>query len=259
MGGAGDLRHFARQGAHALLQRLLLAGQGLGPLRRLERQRARLSGPRGGRPRTAGRGVTRALLRQRARALAQGALLRRERIGRRRRVLRRLAGRGPQLVEARQAQRVLHALAAVRHGRVIPGVHAQPQRVPRQQAAGRGVEVALHDGALPHAAHVERLPQRLPRLPGAAHAPAHELQPRQAVVVARVHDERLAQRQGERRVPARQWHEHHGRRIGDHAQLELRRRALERSTVRRGEVEPPRPRGRRKQPAREAGSLHGEP
>src|SRR5437899_1441094 len=145
MGGAGDLRHFARQGAHALLQRLLLAGQGLGPLRRLERQRARLSGPRGGRPRTTGRGLTRALLRQRARALAQGALLRRARIGRPPRAPRPPRARRPRTGAAPSSGAPSAAVRSSRHVPEVAGSSRPEKRAPSTASRDAGPRPAwLH-------------------------------------------------------------------------------------------------------------------
>src|SRR5437667_1724282 len=199
--GPRDLLHRLGQLLHALLERLLLARHRLRPFGRLERQRAGLHARRRPPP-PSRRLVTGALLRQIAGALTQVALRARDRI----RGLDEAARRGPQrrshLLEARQPQGDLRAPSHVRRRCVIPRFHTKPQRVARQQAAPRRVQLALHDGAVTHAAHVERLAHPVADLPGPAHAPAHDLEARQPMVVPHIDHQRLAQRHGEGRVAA---------------------------------------------------------
>src|SRR5439155_6564256 len=194
--GAGDLLNRLREFLHALLERLLLAGDRFRALARLERQRATL-GPRP-RPRSRrlaarGAGVTRALLRQVARPLPQLPRRPGDRVHRGSQIACGGARRRPQLPETRQPQRELRASPDVRGGRVVPGLRAQPQRVARQQPPALRVELPLHDGAVAHAAYVEPVAPRLADLARLTHTPAHHLEPGQPVVVAHVDHERLAE------------------------------------------------------------------
>src|SRR5438876_6392410 len=218
--GPRDLLHGLGQLLHPLLQRLLLVRHRLRPFGRLERQRAGLHARRRPPP-PSRRLVTGALLRQIAGALTQVALRARDRI----RGLDEAARRGPQrrshLLEARQPQGDLRAPSHVRRRCVIPRFHTKPQRVARQQAAPRRVQLALHDGAVTHAAHVERLAHPVADLPGPAHAPAHDLEARQPMVVPHLDHQRLAPRHGEGRVAAGHRHGDHRGRVGHHTQRQL--------------------------------------
>src|SRR6266481_1663529 len=255
---AGDLLHRARQLLDPLVQRRLLPRHRLRALRRLERQRSvpRVRGAAGARR------VARALLREIARPRPQLALRLGERVRRGGDVLRPCARRGPQLLEAREPQGDLAAPPHVSPGRgdIVPRLDTQPQRVARQQSTPLRVELPLNDRPLPRARHVERLSHRGPDLPGPAHAPAHDLEPGQTVIVPCVDDQRLAERQRQRRIAPRDWHAHHGRGIGHDAQAQLGCLTFERRPIRRRELElPGAGRGRRSgQPAREAGPIYGE-
>src|SRR6266702_688684 len=227
--GPRDLVHRLGQLLHALLERLLLARDRLRPFGRLERQRAGLRPRR--RPAAPGRLVARTLLRQIAGALAQVALRARDRIRGLDQAARRGAHRRPQLLEARQPQGDLRAPSQMRRRSVVPRLHAEPQRVARQQATPCRVQLALHDGAVADATHVERVARRIAHLAGPAHAPAHHLEARQPVVIAHVDHQRLAQRQRQGRVTAGHRHRHHRGRVGHHSQRQLRCLALERPSV----------------------------
>src|SRR5947207_1414514 len=209
--GARDLLHRLGQLLHALLERLLLARHRLRALVRLELPRPGMG--RGWRPPASCRLVARALLRQIAGTLAQVALRAGDRIRGLDQAARRGAHRRPQLLEARQPQGDLRAPTRMRHRGVIPRLHAEPQRVARQQAAPGRVQLPLHDRAVADAAHVERLARRIAHLTGPAHAPAHHLEARQPVVVAYVDHQRLAQRQRQRRVAAGHRQGHDGGRV----------------------------------------------
>src|SRR6266702_5853895 len=248
--GPRDLVHRLGQLLHALLERLLLARDRLRPFGRLERQRAGLRPRR--RPAAPGRLVARTLLRQIAGALAQVALRARDRIRGLDQAARRGAHRRPQLLEARQPQGDLRAPSQMRRRSVVPRLHAEPQRVARQQATPCRVQLALHDGAVADATHVERVARRIAHLAGPAHAPAHHLEARQPVVIAHVDHQRLAQRQRQGRVTAGHRHRHHRGRVGHHSQRQLRCLALERPSVGGRHVEPPGAGGDRRQAPGEA-------
>src|SRR5438046_534162 len=87
--------------------------------------------------------------------------------------------------------------------RVVPRLDLKPQRVAGKQAAPRRIELALHDRTVADPRHIERLAHRVADLTGAAHAPARHLETRQAVVVAHVDHERLAERERQRRIAPR--------------------------------------------------------
>jgi len=258
--GPRDLLDRFAELPHPLLDRLLLLGHRLRALGRLEGERPGLCAGRrpAGSPRCL---LARALLRKIARPLPQVALRPGDRVRRFDQSVRRGAHRCSQLVQARQAQREFPTPAHMRGRRVVPRLHAEPQGVAREESAPRGIEIALHDRSIAHAAHVERVAHRVAHLAGAAHPPAHHLQPRQAVVIARVDHERLAEREGQCGVAPRHRHGHDRRRVGDHAQLERRRVALEWRPVRGRDVQAPasRSRGDGREPPREARARHREP
>src|SRR5205809_723422 len=190
--GARDLFHRARQLLNPLLQRLLLARDGLRALRRLEGKR---SVPRV--RRTAGAaGLAGPLLRQVPRPRPQLALRLGERVRRGGHVPRRGAGRRAQLLEARQPQRDLRASPHVSTGGgdIVPRLDAEPQRVAGQQPAPFRIEIPLNDGPLTRARHIQRLAHGRPLLPRLTHPPAHHLEASQTVIVPRVDHERLLER-----------------------------------------------------------------
>src|SRR5205085_10947967 len=127
------------------LKRLLLPGDGLRPLRRLERERAF---PLALRAAARGAPVARALLGQVIGAPAQLALSGGNGVRLRRRVARSGAGRRAQLVEAGQPQGDLGTATDVRCGSIVPGLGAKSQRVAGQEAPPLRVEIALHDPPL---------------------------------------------------------------------------------------------------------------
>src|SRR6266513_1311775 len=254
--GARDLLHRLGQLLHALLERLLLARHRLRPLGRLERQRAGLG--RGWRPAASCRLVARALLRQIAGTLAQVALRARDRIRGLDQPARRGAHRRPQFLEARQPQGDLRAPSQMRRRSVIPRLHAESQRVARQQATPCRVQLALYDGAVADAAHVERLARRIAHLAGPAHAPAHYLEARQPVVIAHVDHQGLAQRQRQGRVTAGHRHGHDGGRVGHHTQRQLRCFAFEGPPVGRRHIQAPDAGGGRRQAPSAARARDGE-
>ena len=176
------------------MQRFLLARHALRSLGRLEGQRSRCVPPTVRRPARAG-SVAGAFLREVAGACSQVTLSTGERVRGSGDVLRGRAGRRSQLLEARQPQGQLPASADVRRGRreVVPRFDAKPQRVARQQTTLGRVEIPLHDGPLSRTGHIERFMHRGPDLPRLAHAPAHNLEPREAMIVARIDHEWLAE------------------------------------------------------------------
>src|SRR5213080_324918 len=190
--GARDLFHRARQLLNPLLQRLLLARDGLRALRRLEGKR---SVPRV--RRTAGAaGLAGPLLRQVPRPRPQLALRLGERLRRGGHVPRRGAGRRAQLLEARQPQRDLRASPHVSTGGgdIVPRLDAEPQRVAGQQPAPFRIEIPLNDGPLTRARHIQRLAHGRPLLPRLTHPPAHHLEASQTVIVPCVDHEGLLER-----------------------------------------------------------------
>jgi len=100
-----------------------------------------------------------------------------------------------------------------------------------EQPALLGIEASLDDRPVSDAAHVERLTHPVEDAAGAAHAPADHGEPRDPVIVAHIHDERLVQRNRQRCVPARDRQRDDGRRIGNEQQVQLRRGAFKRGTV----------------------------
>src|SRR6266700_504434 len=211
LGRARDLLHRPRQLLYPLLQRLLLPCHGLRPFRRLEGKR---SVPPIGGAACAGR-IAGPLLPQIPRPRPQLALRLGERVRRRGDIPRSRARRRAQLLEAREPQRDFLAPPHVRAGRgdVVPGLDAEPQRVARQQPAPLRVEIPLDDRSLTRARHVERLAHDRPHFSRPAHAPAHDLEPGQTVIVPRIDHERLPERQRQRRVAARDRQRDHGRGI----------------------------------------------
>ena len=192
LGGARDLFHRARQLLNPLLQRLLLARDGLRALRRLEGKR---SVPRV--RRTAGAaGLAGPLLRQVPRPRPQLALRLGERVRRGGHVPRRGAGRRAQLLEARQPQRDLCASPHVSAGGgdIVPRLDAEPQRVAGQEPAPFRIEIPLNDGPLTRARHIQRLAHGRALLPRLTHPPAHHLEASQTVIVPCVDHERLLER-----------------------------------------------------------------
>ena len=250
-----DPLHGTRQVLYARLQRLLIARHGLRPLGGLEWERpfplALGAAARSGR-------VARALLGQVAGAPAQLALGRGDRVRLRARVPGGGTRRGAQLVEARQPQGDLGTATDVRRGSVVPGVDAQPQRVAGQETAPLRVEIALHDGPLARARHVQRLPHRLAHLPGLAHAPAHHFEPGETVIVPRVDHERLPQRQRQRGIPPGHGDGDYRCRIADQHQPQLGRIAFERRAIGGRKVEQPRPGAARREAPRERGARDRE-
>ena len=66
-----------------------------------------------------------------------------------------------------------------------------------------GIETALDDGAIADSTHVERLTHNRVDPARATHTPTHHRKPRDAVIVANVRHELLAQRDGQRGIAAR--------------------------------------------------------
>src|SRR6266550_3315230 len=192
LGGARDFFHRARQLLKPLLQRLLLARDGLRALRRLEGKRsvARVRGA------TGAASLAGALLCQVPRPRPQLALRLGERVRRGGHVPRRGAGRRAQLLEARQPQRDLRAPPHVSAGGgdIVPRLDAEPQRIAGQEPAPFRIEIPLNDGPLTGARHIQRLAHGRPLLPRLAHPPAHHLEASQTVIVPCVDHEGLLER-----------------------------------------------------------------
>ena len=230
--GTRDLLYGLRQLLDALRHRSLIARDLFGALRRLERHRALLllvAPPRAHSCPPVG--ITVPFLGKIPRSIAQLSLGGGDRLGRARHCLCGGPRLCTELFHAGKPQRDLGAAPDVRRWGVVERFDVEPQRIAGQEAAVLGVEPPLHDRAITHAGDIERLAHRFADAAGATHAPAHNRQARDPMIITHIGDELLMQRNRQRRVAS--WHRYgdDGCGIGHDQDLQLGRGAFQRRAV----------------------------
>ncbi len=143
------------------------------------------------------------------------------------------------LVQRRQAEHVLTALAELRLGRVVPGLDPVVERVAGQEPAPPGVDHAGQGGAVAIGLQGQRLDDRRPRFAPCRHSPADQLGRAQPIVIAQVDHQRVGHRHAEYGIHPRKHDDHRRRAVGDRGEGQRVGPTLQRVTFRAAHLPAP--------------------